>query len=228
MDLIKTKQSVGNKGLGQKTLAVAFSLMPPLLLFLMRPLGMDGQQAFVAALLVLVILWWCTGLVNKTLASCILIVGFLAFSGAPPRTVLSFPLSNTFLLIALTYLFSRGVTKAGLAERYLEPLLRRVGNTPLKALLCGGLMLLITVYAIPQPLARLIIVADIVKGYLDKTDGGEELRSTLLFGVFVLYIFVNMLTMNADIILNTTCVAVAGLEMTEGEWIRYMAVPSLA
>lgn len=228
MDLIKTKQRTGNTSIGQKSLYIALTALLPLLLLLARPLGMDRRQAFVTALLVLVITWWCTGVVNKTLASCVLILGFLLFSGAPPTTVLSFPLSSTFLLITLTYLFSRGVTKAGLAERYLEPLLRKVGNTPLKALLCGGLMLLITVYAIPQPLARLIIVADIVKGYLDKTDGKAELKSVLLFGIFVLYIFVNMLTMNADIILNTTSVAVAGLEMTNEQWIWYMAVPSLA
>lgn len=228
MDLIKTSRGAVNKKIGRKPFQIAVSALLPLLLFLAQPLGMDRRQAFVTGLLVLVIIWWCTGLVNKTLSSCILIIGFLLFSGAEPRTVFSFPLSSTFLLIALTYLFSRGVTKSGLAERYLEPLLRKVGDTPLKALLCGGLMLLITIYAIPQPLARLIIVADIVKGYLDKTDGEEGLKSALLFGVFVLYIFVNMLTMNADIILNTTSAAVAGLEMTDGQWLKYMAVPSLA
>lgn len=227
MDIIKTRQSTANKKTGRKPLYIAVSALLPLLLFLAQPLGMDWRQSLVTALLVLVIIWWCTGLVNKTLAACILIAGFLLFSGAPPRTIFSFPLSNTFVLIALTYLFSRGVTNAGLAEKYLEPLLRRVGNTPLRVLLCGGLMLLITIYAIPQPLARLIIVADIVKGYLDKTDGDGPQKSVLLFGIFVLYIFVNMLTMNSDIILNTTSAAVANLEMTDGQWLKYMAVPSL-
>lgn len=228
MDNIKTKQSVANHIIGKKAMCIAGSTLLPLLLFLAQPMGMDRRQALVTALLVLVIIWWCTGLVNKMLASCVLIAGFLLFSGAPLKTIFSFPLSSTFLLIALTYLFSKGVTKSGLAEKYLEPMLRKVGNTPLKALLCGGLMLLITIYAIPQPLARLIIVADIVKGYLDKTDGEETLKSVLLFGIFVLYVFVNMLTMNADIILNTTAAAVANLEMTDGQWLRYMAVPSLA
>ena len=77
---------------------------------------------------------------------------FPVLFGAEVKTVFSFPLSSTFLLIVLTYLFSRGVANSGLAERYLDALLTKVAGTPLKAVLLGALMLAATIYAIPQPL----------------------------------------------------------------------------
>lgn len=211
----------------KRILKIWISLLPPLLIFLICPLGMTPLQSSVAAVLLLTIIWWCTGWVDKTVASCILIVFFLLFSGAPAKTVLAFPRSSTFLLIALTYLFSRGIHNARLAEKYLEPMLRRFGRTPLKVLLLAVLMLVVTTYIIPQPLARLIIVADILKAYLDRTDADPEEKSALIFGVYFIYVFVNMLTMNADIILNTTAVAVAGLSMKDADWMRCMAVPSV-
>lgn len=211
-----------------KSVLLALTILLGLIIFLSHPLGMNNQQSLVTALLVTVVIWWCTGLVKKTWASLVLLGGFLCFSGAPVTTIFSFPLSETFRLIVLTYLFSRGVVHSGLAEKYLGPLLKRCGDTPLHTVMFSGIMFVITMYAIPQPLARLIIIVDIVKGHLDRTDAKDAQKSVIYFGVFVMYIFVNMLTMNADIILNTTAVAVAGIEMADIEWIQYMAVPSLA
>ena len=133
----------------KRVLKIWISLLPPLLIFLICPLGMTPLQSSVAAVLLLTIIWWCTGWVDKTVASCILIVFFLLFSGAPAKTVLAFPRSSTFLLIALTYLFSRGIHNARLAEKYLEPMLRRFGRTTLKVLLLAVLTLVVTTYIIP-------------------------------------------------------------------------------
>ena len=227
MNMIKANERTQNKRKNKTALQLCLSAIFPLAVFLLRPLNMTVHQSAVTAVLLLVIIWWCTDLVNKTLASGVLILFFLLFSGAPTRTVLSFPLSSTFLLIALTYLFSRGVTNSGLADQFFEPLLRKVGSTPVKTIMFGAAMLVTLIYAIPQPLARLIIVADIIKTYLDKTDADDGTKSVLLYSIFFLYIFINMMTMNADIILNTTAVTVAGLEMSDVQWIKYMAVPSL-
>ena len=227
MDSVKMREKSARNKISQKIVYILLSAALPVAVMLLRPFGMDWSQTLTVSLLLLVIIWWCTGIVGKTLSSCVLIIGFLCFSGAEVKTVFSFPLSSTFLLIVLTYLFSRGVANSGLAERYLEPLLTKVAGTPLKAVLLGALMLAATIYAIPQPLARLIIISGIVKGYLDKTDADSDVKAVVIFGVFVMYIFVNMLTMKADIILNTTSAAVAGVEMTDGGWIKYMALPSL-
>lgn len=226
MDRITTEPK-DNMKLIKRILLIILSALVPVLIVLTRPLGFDMKQSLVVGGLLLVIIWWSTGLVNKVTASCVLLLNFLLFSGAQVKTIFSFPMSSTFLLITLTYLFSKGVLNSHMAERYLEPLLIRSASTPMRAILMSGIMLLITMYAIPQPLARIIIVADIMQMYLNKIDADEKVKSVILFGVFVMYIYVNMFTMNADIILNTTAAAVSGIEMTDGRWMLYMLVPSL-
>lgn len=211
----------------RKTGWILLSAVAPLLFFFCNPLKMQFDQLVVVALLLLTIIWWSTGVVQRTVASGILLLGFVLLSDVPLQTVFMFPLSNTFLLIILTYLFSRGVQNSGLPSRYLEKMLLRHGNTPWRTMLFAVAMLFITMYAIPQPLARLIIVGDIFWGYLRKTNAEKDTRSVLMFSVYVIYIFVNLSSMNADIILNTTSAHVAGLDMTDWEWIRAMAVPSL-
>ncbi|MEG0541998.1 MAG: anion permease, partial [Angelakisella sp.] len=137
------------------------------------------------------------------------------------------PLGSTFWLIALTDLFSRGISNSKIAEKFLEPMLFRFADTPLKVMMFAAAILMATMYIIPQPLARLIIIADIIYCYLHKTDAPKKTKEVLMFSVFVAYVFVNSMSMKADIILNTTAVSVSGLEFTDANWISYMAVPSL-
>lgn len=203
------------------------SFVFPLIIFVMRPFGMDWYQSAVIAVLLLVIIWWSTSLVNKIVSSCVLLLSFLLFTSAPLTTVFSFPLSNNFLLIAFTYVFSKGIANSGLAEKFLQPILFRYANTPVKSLLAIVVLFVITMYMIPQPLARLIIVADIFIGYLDKTTAPKDTKTVLMFGVFVLYGAVNTCTQKADIILNTMAVNVAHLSLTDGDWLSYMLVPSI-
>jgi len=196
-------------------------------IFMERPLQMSGRQCTVISALLVCVVWWSTGWIHKNIASCLLLAVFCLFSGVRARTVFTFPLSNSFLLILFTYIFSRGIEKSGLAEIFLEPVLVKCADTPLKALLSVVAMFFLTMYAIPQPLARLIVVSGIFRHYLDKTEAKTEVKEILMFGVFAIYVFVNCCTEKADIILNTTIVAVAGLDFSDMDWIRYMAVPSL-
>jgi len=224
----KTGEKTVSRGLDKKKVGgLALSPILPMGVFLLRPLGMDMQQSAMIAILLLVIIWWCTGLVNKVLSSAVLLLSFILLTPAPLTTIFSFPLSDNFRLIALTYLFSRGIANSKITERFLEPLLVKHAGTPLRAMLSVTVMLVLTMYIIPQPLARLIIMADIFSSYLSKTDAHDGTKRALMFSVFVIYVFVNMFTLKADIIINTLAVNVAQLNFTDWDWIRYMAVPSL-
>ena len=185
------------------------TLVAPLLLLFFRPLGMTVQQSVVAAALVLVITWWSTGLVSKITASLFLLGTFMIFGSAPMRTVFSFPLSETFVLIVLTYLFSQGIENSGLTRRTLEPLLFRYVRTPARALLSILLVMLASIYIIPQPLARLIVVAGIYRSFLKKTTAPPKAASVILFSIFAYYVTVNMVAVDADIILNTAAIRFA-------------------
>lgn len=192
-----------------------------------RPLGMNGTQAVVSGILLVSIFWWSTARFGRNWISCFLLAGFVAFSGVHARQIFTFPLSETFPLLVLTYVFSRAIQNSGLAEMFLEPILFRFADRPWKAMAAVVVMFALTLYAIPQPLARLIIIADIFSHFLGQTDCREEAKKVLMFSVFAIYVFINCTTMKADMIINTTIAAVAGVTFGDMGWIRYMAVPSL-
>jgi di/tricarboxylate transporter len=202
------------------------SLVFPCLILIVRPFHIRFDQAMVLASLVLVVTWWSSGITGKIPASCFLLGAFACFGSAPLRTVFSFPLSENFYLICFSYLFSQGIKKSGFAEKTLEPLLLRYVNTSFKVLVSVFLVLAVTIPVIPQPLARLIIVAEIYRNYLEKTGASGPQKDFLLFAVFQVYAIVNGVSINADIILNTSAVGFSGLALTNAQWIRGMALPT--
>lgn len=210
-----------------KLVKLAVSFVLPLLIIIFRPLGIALNQSIVMAGLVLVITWWSAGITNKIFSSCVLLAIFLLFGRVPAATVFSFPLSDTFFLIILCYLFSQGIDNAHIAEKTLSPFLFRYANTPVKMIFTIIFFLVLTMYMIPQPLARLIIIANIIRTHLRKTDADQETQEVLLFAVFAFYVIVNMMSLDADIILNTSSVGFAGLSTTSGEWLSYMALPTV-
>ena len=186
---------------------------------------MDLYQALTVASLVLVVTWWSTGLVNKIIATCVLLLSFVLFSGAEPKVVFSFLLSENFPMITLTYLFSQGITNSGLIEKLVQPFLGKYANSHRKILLSIIIVLALTIYLVPQPLARLIIVASLFDKYMENTDIKPSARRALMFGCFLFYALVNMSVVNADVLLNTSALAFTGLEMTDIEWLGNMGVP---
>ena len=73
---------------------MALSLIAPLCILALRPLGLTLRQSGVLAAVVLTIIWWSADIVKKIPASFFLLAVFWAVSGAGFRKVFSFPLSE--------------------------------------------------------------------------------------------------------------------------------------
>jgi di/tricarboxylate transporter len=186
---------------------------------------MNFEQSVLISSLLLVIIWWTTNIINKIASSFFLLAVFVIFGSTPTEIVFSFPLSQSFLLIVITYLFSQGIANSGLVDILLEPILIKYANTPFKVILFNTLMFVVTIFIIPQPLARLILIAMLMKNFINKTTALEETKNVLMFSCFLVFTMVNMSVKGADIILNTASLGFAHINMTEIEWISYMSVP---
>lgn len=204
---------------------IFFTMVLPFLLLLSRPFDMNFEQSILISSLFLVIIWWTTNVVNKIFSSTFLLVIFIVFSSAPLNIIFSFPLSKSFLLIIITYLFSQGIANSELIDKILEPVLIKYANTTIKVLIFAIIMFVITIFVIPQPLARLILVAMLFKNFINKASVSEETKEVLMYACFLIYTVINMSLKRADIILNNASVSFAGLEMSEVEWMIYMTVP---
>lgn len=207
--------------------ALILSALLILSLALLHPLGMSARQGFTLGLLVSVILLWATGSVDQTAASLALLAGFLLFSGVAPRTVLTFPLSENFLLIAVTFLFSQGILNSGLAQRLLEPFLSRFASTAPRLLLAMVLCSFVTALFVPQSISRTLIVASLFSGYLERSGTPAAARSALMFGLFFTGILVGLLFPRGDIVLNYSLLSISGADLGDTQWVACLAPPTL-
>lgn len=203
------------------------SLAIPAVILVGRPIGLTLRQSAVVAAVLLVIIWWSAGIVKKIPASVFLIAFFCLVSRVGMRTIFSFPLSETFPMIVMTYLFSQGIANSGLIDRIFQPLLLRLVHTPWQCLLAVAAMFYLTMYVIPQPLARVIIVAAMFHQFLKQTDLPEQTCSVLMYGVFLLFAVVNMSAKDADMIMNHVAAGFSETPISNGMWMRYMLPPTL-
>ena len=100
---------------------LSLSLLPLPALLLFRPLAFTPRQCLILGILLVVIIWWVTGWVERTAASLVLLAAFFLFSTAPAATILTFPRSENFLIIVLSFLFSQGISNSGLTRRLFQP-----------------------------------------------------------------------------------------------------------
>lgn len=206
---------------------MAASLAVPLLILIVRPIGLTLRQSAVVASVLLTIIWWSSGIVKKIPASLFLIAVFAGVSGAGMSKVFSFPLSETFPMIVITYLFSQAISNAGLIDKiFLPPLLKFV-HTPLACLCAMILLFFATMFMIPQPLARVIIVAVMFDRFLKKTTLPDTARSVFMYAVFLMSAAVNMSVKDADIIMYRMATSFSETPISNGMWAYHMLVPTL-
>lgn len=206
---------------------ICISLIVPVCVLAVRPLDMDGRQTAVFAAVLLTVIWWAADIVKKIPASIFLLAVFCLISGTGIEEIFAFPLSETFPMLVVTYLFSQGIANSGIVERMIEPLLFKTVHTPYQCIAAIILVFFVAAYMIPQPLARLVIVAAVFHRFLEKAEITQETKNVLMYAVFIFYAVVNMSSKDADMIMN--CLASDFLKggITNGTWIRGMFLPTV-
>ena len=203
------------------------SMLYPIIILIWKPFDLTFQQAIIVASTILVIIWWSAGIVKKIPASFFLLLMYYIFSGASVKTIISFSLSETFLMIIVTYLFSQGIANSGLIDKIFQPLLIKLVHTPCQCLIAVVGIFYLTMYVIPQPLARLIIVSSVLYHFLQHINIPKKTKNIIMYGVFVASAVVNISTKDADIILNNVAASFSEIPITNRLWIYYMFIPTL-
>ncbi len=172
------------------------------------------------------ITWWVINLMPKWVSSIILLAIFLIFSDTPAKTVFQFPLSDNFLVVLFAFLFSQGISNSGLTKLLLQPLFYRWIHTPVQFLLFSILCNIALIFVIPQPFARIILLAYVVGEYLEDVCNDQKQREILLFATYLFSMSANMMFLRGDIIMNNAVLSFAQIEMPEQAWALDMMVPS--
>lgn len=202
-------------------------ILPSAAVLLFRPFGLDSGQAWILAVLALAVGLWTSGAADKAAVSVFLLAFFLIFGRTAPASVLRFPLSETFPVIILAFLFSQGIAKSGLARRLLLPILNRRAGTSGSLLAAMLLSSVAFIFLIPQPFSRVIILSGIYAECLDARGLPGRLRERLLFALHLFSALANNLFLRGDLILNPAFLGFAGLSTGEAEWTARLFVPGL-
>ena len=208
-------------------LVLAVSLLPLFFLTVLRPLSLSRGQCVTIGILCAVVIWWATGAVPQVAASLILLAGFVLFSGASPATVFFFPLSENFALIAVSFLFSQGIVNSHLSQKILKPLLARTASTPARLLLTMIGCSFIVALFVPQSISRTFIVTALFSDYLDACGTASAERKVWMLGLFSTGFLVGQLFPRGDIVLNYSLMTVSGLVFSDGQWVIYLALPTV-
>ncbi|MBF4694747.1 SLC13 family permease [Fusibacter ferrireducens] len=204
-----------------------FGLVLPVIIILLKPAILTFEQTIVLATLVMTITFWVNNAIHKSITSVIALVLFYAFGHPPVLKLLQFPLSENFLLIVFSFVFSQGIANTGLAEVIIEPLIIKYAKSGITLLGVIMGLALIMIFVIPQPFSRVIILSHIFYQYYKKMSLSKQTQSILMFAVFLFSMFVNMTLIRGDIILNNALIGMSGLTVSEGTWIKYMTLPTL-
>lgn len=206
---------------------ILLSLIGPILILILRPLELNLNQSIILSSLLLTITWWVTGIIPKTKASIFLILAFCFFSRIPIKEIINFPLSNNFITIVFSFLFSQGIANSGLTDKILLPILFKFTDNVLKLLLSIIISTIILIFVIPQPFSRVIILSLVFYRYFERINLSDKLKEILMFSVFAFSVFINMSLKNGDIILNNAILSMGNLNMTDAQWMRYMTIPTV-
>ena len=212
----------------RKTRNIILSIPIPLLILLIRPLSLTLNQSIVLSTLIFTLTLWVNKSVNRTYASIFMLLIFIIFGETPITKVLSFPLSENFLLIIFSFLFSEGIVKSKLIDKLLKPYIGYYATSLPKLLITIWIVALGMIFIVPQPFARLILVATIFREYLDRLDLKVKTKELLLFSVFLISVITNTYFLKGDIIMHPALINMSGIIVNEFEWTKYMLPPGIA
>jgi len=205
---------------------ILISAAVALLIILFKPLGMDLNQSILIAGLTLTIIWWTTNIVDKTYASVFLLAVFVIFGKTPLVSVFHFPLSETFIMLIFSFLFSQGISNSKLADKLLQPILLKQAKSLPRLLVSIFVIQIAMIFIIPQPFSRVIILSIVLTEFFNKINLEDRTKEVLLFWLYASSVHVNMLMIRGDIILNNALMTIAGNPLNESTWMQYMLIPS--
>lgn len=188
---------------------------------------MHLTQGIILSTLLVTVFLWATNLISKTIASFFLLAIFITFGKTPITQILTFPLSENFILIVFSFIFSQGIANSKLADKLIQPFLFRYANSLFKFFFILFILQTLMIFIIPQPISRIIIIVMVFLDYFERIGLHTEIKGIMVFWIYVSSAFINMIMIRGDIVLNNALITIANHSITEGIWIQYMMVPSL-
>lgn len=207
---------------------VFFSFLIPLLVILFRPLDFTMNQSIIFGSLCMILLWWSSNWVRQEAASIVLVVIFLFFGETPLPEIFYFPLSDSFMMVACSYLISQGIVNSGAAHYFSGKILHRFCTNARQLALLSFLLCTILIFFIPHPFPRVILLSSIYLIFLQDQPIDGECKSILLFSITSAATVTSLMFISGDIMANYAAMGFGNISISYLSWIKYMTLPTVA
>jgi sodium-dependent dicarboxylate transporter 2/3/5 len=207
---------------------ICFSFLIPFFVILIRPLGFSMNQAVITGFLFMILLWWSTNWVRQEISSVLLIVIFIFFGKTSLAEVFYFPRSDSFIMVACSYLISQGIVNSGAAHYLSARVLNRFCTNARQLALLSYLLCTILIFFIPHPFPRVIMLSSLYIIFLQNQQISEESRSVLLFSIASAATVTALMFLSGDIMANYAALGFGNVSISHFDWIKYMTLPGIA
>lgn len=225
--MVISKDKYINLIFNKKILKLLISFIVPVLIFIFKPLGMNYNQSAITAVLILVLIWWVTEIINRFYASLFLLIAFSILRYNELNLIFKFPISSNFYLIIFSFILSQGIINSNIANRLGDFILGKYGDNYYKLIIIAFILAVLLIFMIPQSFARVILIFAIYDEFLKKQKIEKHLIEIMLFLVAVATTTTIMFFPNGDIVLNYASMNFGGIDLNWFDWAKYMFVPTI-
>ena len=199
---MRNKDKFFNSIFNKKIYKIIISFIVPILIFIFKPLGMNYNQSAITAVLILVLTWWVTEIINRLYASLFLLIAFSILRYSELNLIFKFPLSTNFYLIVFSFILSQGIVNSNIANRLGDFILGKYGDNYYKLIIIAFILGILLIFMIPQSFARVILIFAIYDEFLKKQQIEKTSKEIMMFLVAVATTTTIMFFPNGDIVLN--------------------------
>ena len=208
-----------------KPKTVIFCILAGVLSYFISPYETKLTLSVIFSVAALVL--WGSSAVDNAAVSLFFIAGAWLFSLAPLKILFTFPKTENFYLIILSYILTKGVTDTGAAAVFSKNIMEKIVKSPVKLIFFSYAAGFLLIFFIPQPFPRVILLAAFYKEFFKKQNLPQSTEEILFFSIFTASTFTSMFFLTGDMLLNYVVVTVAQAQINWGQWALYMSVPTL-
>ena len=224
---MRNKDKFFNSIFNKKIYKIIISFIVPILIFIFKPLGMNYNQSAITAVLILVLTWWVTEIINRLYASLFLLIAFSILRYSELNLIFKFPLSTNFYLIVFSFILSQGIVNSNIANRLGDFILGKYVDNYYKLIIIAFILGILLIFMIPQSFARVILIFAVYDEFLKKQQIEKTSKEIMMFLVAVATTTTIMFFPNGDIVLNYASMNFGDIDLSWLEWAKYMFIPTI-
>ncbi|MGB9867413.1 MAG: SLC13 family permease [Bacillota bacterium] len=194
---------------------------------LLRPtLGVQSTKA--ASLMICTVIAWTVAPAHPAVVTLLMYAAIMVMGIVPADVAFRLWTTPVVWMMVGSFLIARATVSSGLARRVAIVLVSCLGVGYARLILASCVVGIVLGLIIPHPFPRTVLIWSVYRSLLESVGADATAVKLMCFGVFASAVPTSMLFLTSDSVLNVTAASLVDPPITWTQWLKLMAVPSLA